>query len=155
MVGGKVFSDQSEPVKRELRAYIEDWGKLSMKKNDQRTHTCLLAKHIEISLYDNDFGSRYSIKNDKIHFVKGDRYALIGNLNHPDGTSTDHEYSCIYDEFFDIILETDHTSDIIVKVIHKEPSFSSLNSNSVPDQLLYIPNQIHTMKKIRCTLSML
>ena len=28
----KVSSDQSEPVKIELRAYIEDWGKFSMKK---------------------------------------------------------------------------------------------------------------------------
>ena len=28
------FSDQSEHVKRELRAYIEDWGELPMNKND-------------------------------------------------------------------------------------------------------------------------
>ena len=33
----RVFSDHPESVKRELRAYIEDWERFSMKKNDQRT----------------------------------------------------------------------------------------------------------------------
>ena len=101
-----------------------------MKKNDQRTRNRFLAKHREISLYGIDFGNRYSINDEKTYFVQGDRYVLIGNPDHPDGTSTDHEYSCIHDDFFDIILETDHTSNIIVKVIHKEPSFSSINDNS-------------------------
>ena len=35
---------------------IEDWGTLSMKKNDQRTRTCFLAKYGGLSLYDIDFG---------------------------------------------------------------------------------------------------
>ena len=38
-----------------------------------------------------------------------------------DGTSTDHECFCIHDDLFDRILETDQNSDIILKVIHKEP----------------------------------
>ena len=33
---GKLFSDHSEPIKRELRSYIEDWEILAMKKCDQR-----------------------------------------------------------------------------------------------------------------------
>ena len=53
---GKVFSDQSEPIKRELRAYIEDWGNFSMKKNDQRTCTHFLEKYGGLSLYGIDFG---------------------------------------------------------------------------------------------------
>ena len=52
-----VFSEHSEPVKRELIAYIEDWEKLSMKKDDKR----------------------YSIDEKEMHFVKGEGYALIGN----------------------------------------------------------------------------
>ena len=32
----EVRLDQSEPFKRELRAYIEDWEKPSMKKNDKK-----------------------------------------------------------------------------------------------------------------------
>ena len=63
-------------------------------------------------------------------FLKGDRYALIGNPDHPDGTSTDHEYFCIHDDLFDIILEIDQNYDIILKVIYKDPSFLSINDNS-------------------------
>ena len=48
----RVFSEHSEPVKRELRAYIEDWEKLSMKKDDQRYRTRFLAKYGGLYLYD-------------------------------------------------------------------------------------------------------
>ena len=101
-----------------------------MKKNDQRTLTCFKAKYGGLSLYDIDFGKRCSIDDKGIHFIKGDGYTLIGNLDHLDGTSTDHEYFCIHDEWFDRILETDQNSDIILKLIHKEPSLSSINENS-------------------------
>ena len=57
----RVFSEHSEPVKRELRAYIEDWGKLSMKKDDQRSLTCSLAKYGGLSLYVIDTKKRYPI----------------------------------------------------------------------------------------------
>ena len=63
----------------------------------------------------------YSIDYKEIHFVKGNVYALIGNPDHPYGTSTDHGYYFIHDDLFDIILETDQHPDIIVKVVHKEP----------------------------------
>ena len=43
----------------------------------------------------------------KIHFVKEYGFALIGNQDHPDGTSTDHEYFCIHDDMFGRILEND------------------------------------------------
>ena len=67
--------------------------------------------------------NRYYIDDEYIHFVKGDGYALIGNPDHPDGTSTDHKYFCIDDELFDRVLETEQKSDIILKVIHKKPLF--------------------------------
>ena len=85
-----------------------------------------LAKYGGLSLYDIYMDKRYSIDDKEIYFVKGEGYALIGNPDHPDGTSTDHEYFCIHDDLFDKILETDHNSDIILKVIHKEPTFSSI-----------------------------
>ena len=121
---GESFSERSDPVKRKLRAYIEDWEKLLMKKDDQRSWTCFLAKYGGIYLYDIDMEKRYYIDDKEIHFVKGDGYALIGNPDHPDGTSTDHKYFCIYEDLFDRILETYHNSDIILKVIHKDPTFS-------------------------------
>ena len=101
-----------------------------MKKNDQRTRTHFLAKYGGLSLYDFDFDKRYLIDDEEIHFVKWDGYALIGDPDHPDGTSTDHEYFCIHDDLFNRILETDQNSNIILKVIHKEPLFSSINDNS-------------------------
>ena len=90
-----------------------------MNKNDQRSCTCFLDKYEGLYIYDIYFGERYYIDYEYIHFVKGYRYALIGNPDHPYGTSTDHEYFCIHDDLFDRILETDQNSDIILKVIHK------------------------------------
>ena len=57
-----------------------------MKKNDQRTRTCFLAKYGGLSLYDIDFGKRYYSDDKRIHFVKGCRCDLIGNPDHTDGT---------------------------------------------------------------------
>ena len=122
----KVFSENPEPVKRELRAYIEYRERLSMNKYDWRSCTHLLANYGGLSIYDIDTEQRYFVDDKEIHFVKGDGYALIGNPFHPYGTSTHHEYYCIHDDFFDRILETDHNSDIILKLIHKEPKFSSI-----------------------------
>ena len=101
-----------------------------MKKNDQRTRTRLFAKYGGPFIYDFGFGKIYSIDDEDIQFVKRYGYALIGNPDHPDGTSNDHEYSTIHDDLLARILETDQNSDIILKVIHKEPSFSSINDSS-------------------------
>ena len=76
------------------------------------------------SLYDIDLGKRYFIDDGDINFIKGDGYALIGNPDHTYGTSTEHEYFCIHDDLFGRILETDQNSDIILRVIHKDLSFS-------------------------------
>ena len=116
----RVFSEHSEPVKRELRAYIEDWGDFSMKKDDQRYCNRFLAKYGGLYLYYIDTEKRYSIDDKEIHFVKGGGYALIGNPDHPDGSSTDHEYFCIHDNLFDRILETEQDLDITLNVIHRE-----------------------------------
>ena len=96
----RVFLEHSEPVKRELSAYIEDREKLSMKKDDQRYRTCFFTKYGGLSIYDFDTEKRYSIDEKEMHFVKGEGYALIGNPDFPDGYSTDHEYFCIHEDFF-------------------------------------------------------
>ena len=100
-----------------------------MEKNDQITNTCFLAKYGRLSLYDIDMEMRYYTDDKETKFVERDGYALIGNPDHPDGTSTNYEYFCIHDDLFDRILETDHNSDITLKAIHKEPQFSSINVN--------------------------
>ena len=96
-----------------------------------------MDKYGGLYLYDIDTEKRYSIDDEEFRFVKLDQYALIGNPDHPDGTSTDHAYYCIHDDLFDRILETEHNYDIKLKVIHKETSFSSINvkiSNSRSDK---------------------
>ena len=101
-----------------------------MKKNDQITCTCFLAKFGGLSIYDINMDKRHSIDDKGIHFVKGDGYALTGNPDHPDGTSTHHECFCIHDDLFGRILETDQNYYITLKVLHKELSFSSINDNT-------------------------
>ena len=98
-----------------------------MNKYDQIYRTHFLVKYEGLSLYDIDMEKRYSIDDKEIHFVNWYGYALIVNPDHPDGTSTDHEYFCIHDGLFDRVLETDQNYDIKLKKIHKEPSFSSIN----------------------------
>ena len=65
----KVFSDQPEPVSRNLRAYTEDWEKSLMKKNPNDSYL-LPEKYGEIYLYYVDNEKRYSIDYDKINIVK-------------------------------------------------------------------------------------
>ena len=108
-----------------------------MKKYDQRSRTRFLAKYGGIYIYGIDTKMRYSIDDKEINFVNGDGYALIGNPDHPDGSSTDPEYFFIHDDLFDRILETDQDSDITLNVIHKETSLSSINvkrSNSISEK---------------------
>ena len=69
-----------------------------MKKDDQRSRTSFLAKFGVLYLYYIDMENRYPIDDKEIHFLKGDGYALIGNPNHPDVSSTDHEYFCIHEK---------------------------------------------------------
>ena len=69
-----------------------------MKKDDQIFRTRFLAKYVGLPIYDIDTEKKYSIYDKEIHSVKGVGYALIGNPDHPDGTSTDHEYFCIHDD---------------------------------------------------------
>ena len=63
-----------------------------MKKNDQITSICFLAKYRGLYIYDIFIDKRYSIDDKDINFTNVYGYALIGNPYHPDGTSTDHEY---------------------------------------------------------------
>ena len=98
-----------------------------MKKYEQRYHTRFLAKYGGLSLYDIDTEKRYSIDKKEMHFVKRKGYALIGNPDFPDGSSTDHEYFCIHKDLFDRILETNQDSDISLNLMHRETSLSSIN----------------------------
>ena len=98
-----------------------------MKKDDQRYRTRFLANYGGLSLYNIDTEKRYSIDEKKMNFVKGEGYALIGNPEFPDGSSTDHEYFCMHEDLFDRILATEKDSDITLNMIHRETSLTSIN----------------------------
>ena len=96
-----------------------------------------MAKYGGLSLYDIDTEKRYSIYDKEINFVKGDWYALIGNPDFPDGSSTDNEYFCINDDFFERILATEQDYDMTLNVIHRETSLPSVNikrSNQISEK---------------------
>ena len=57
-----------------------------------------------ISLYDADIEKIYKIDDEDIWFVNKHGYALIGNPDHPDGTSTYHEHFLIHDDLFEFFL---------------------------------------------------
>ena len=62
-----------------------------------------------------------------MYFVKGYVYALVGNPDFPDGSSTYYEYFCIHEDLFDIILATEQDYDITLNLIHRETSLPSIN----------------------------
>ena len=88
----RVFLYHSEPVKREHRSYIEDLGNIFNEEQLSNNSYSLIGKYGGLYLYDSDMEKIYSIDGKGICFVKGDVYALIGDTDHTDGTSTDHEY---------------------------------------------------------------
>ena len=101
-----------------------------MQTNEQRSHTSFLVEYDGISLYDIDLDKIYKFDYEYIFFVNKDWYALIGNPDHPHGTSTYHEYFIIHDDLFDRILETDQNTDISLKVAPKDVLFPSINDIS-------------------------
>ena len=125
-----------------------------MKKYDQISRTCFLAKYGGLSLYDIDTEKRYYIDDKEIHVVKGYGYALIDNPYHPDGTSTDHKYFCIHDDFFDRIIENDQDYDSTLIVIHRETPLSSINvkrsdSGSDKNSMSYMVTPHHQLQRKR------
>ena len=48
----KLFQNSDELITRELKMYIEDWGKFNIKNKGQLLHTMFLAKYGSLVLYD-------------------------------------------------------------------------------------------------------
>ena len=104
--------------------------KYKWKKVTKETRTCFLEKygglyHKYIDLY-----MIYKIDYEEKLFLKKSIYALISKPDHPDVTSTYHEYIPIQDNLFDIILETDQNNDIALKIISKDVKLPSTNASS-------------------------
>ena len=127
---GKLFSDETEPVTRVLRYYNKYRGEIHMKTFYQIFCTRFLGKYVGIYIYNNDMKKIYIIDYEYTHFVKKYGYALIGNPEHPDGNSSNHECFIIHDDLFAGILATDHYTDISLNFVPKYVLFPLINDSS-------------------------
>ena len=83
--------------------YIEDREKLNIKNKSQLSCTTFLAKYVSLALYDEYMEKRFIIDHEQLEYDKNVVWNLIGITEKPDGTLSDHEYFCIYDDLFDRI----------------------------------------------------
>ena len=102
-----------------------------MKKTYQRSHTWFLEKYSCISIYDIDLKTRYTIDYEDICFVNKYVCALIGNPDHPNGTSKDNKYFFIHSDLFSRILATNHNDNISLKNFPKNNPLPSTNDISI------------------------
>ena len=100
-----------------------------MKKTYQIYRTCFLEKYGGLSIYDVDTKHRYKTDNEEIKLVNKYGYALIGNPDHTDGTSTYKEYFIIHDDLFDQILATAQNNITVLKFIPKYVLLPSINGS--------------------------
>ena len=91
---------------------------IHINKTDQRSRTNYLGKYVGQSLYDEGMNKRYTIDHENIHFVNKYGYALIGNYDEPDGTSTNQEYFSIHFCLFVRFTARNHNEYVSLKIIH-------------------------------------
>ena len=83
-----------------------------MRKTDQKYRTHFLEKYGGLSPYNIGLKKRYIIYDEYIWFIKGYVYALLGDPDHLDETSTDHEYFLISYDLFDIVLAMEQNDSV-------------------------------------------
>ena len=87
------------PLQKSLE-FILKMGKNPYERKWPKILHSFLEKYDGLFLYDIYINKIYIIDDEDIQFVNKYGYSLIGNPDHPDGTSNSHEYFLIYDVFF-------------------------------------------------------
>ena len=116
----KLFHNSDEAINRELKLYIEEWGKTHINNNSQLSKATFLAKYGSLALYDENMEKRFIIDHKKLQSDKTDGWTLIGIPEKEDGTLSDHDYFCIHDDLFDRIKSTHQNRNILWKFISNE-----------------------------------
>ena len=109
----KLFQTSYEVIIRELKIYVEDMGKLNIKRKIQLLRTMFLENHGSLDIYDEDLKEIFIIDHKKLQFNKISGWAIIGIPEEPDGTLSNHEYFCIHDDLFDRIQSTYQDRNIL------------------------------------------
>ena len=81
-----------------------------------------LAKYGSLAIYDYDPKKIFIIDDKQLEINKNPGCALIGIPDKLDGNFSDHEYFCIHDDIFDIIISTHQDRNITWKFISNEPN---------------------------------
>ena len=132
-----MFHTSDEAIIIELKLYTEDWGGLIIKNRSYLSCPFFLQNYGCLDLYDEDLEKRFIIDHEKLEFDKNSVWNLIGIPEKPDGTFSDHEYFCIYDDLFDRTRSTHQDINIMRKFISKEPN----------EIILKVTQQRYTMTK--------
>ena len=61
-----MFPNEDEEITRELKMYIEEWGKTHIKKNSQVSKAIFLAKYGSLDLYDEDLKEIFIIDHEQL-----------------------------------------------------------------------------------------
>ena len=82
----KLFQDSDEAIIRELKFYIEDWGKLNIKNKSQLLCAMFIEKYGILDLYDEDMEKIFIIYHKQLESDKNAGCNLIGIPEKPDRT---------------------------------------------------------------------
>ena len=116
-----MFQNSDEVLIRELKFYIEDWGKFNINNKNQLSCTMFFEKYGSLDLYDEDLEKIFIIDHEQLQFDKNAGWILIGIPEKPDGKLSDCEYFCIHDDIFDRIQSTHQDRNIMWRFISNEP----------------------------------
>ena len=84
----KLFQNSDEAITRELKFYIEEWGKSNINNKSQVSKAMFLAKYGSLAIYDEDLKKRFIIDHEILEFNINSGLNLIVITEKPDGIFT-------------------------------------------------------------------
>ena len=120
LVVEKLFQNSDEVIIRELKLYIEYWGKLNIKNKSQLSSTMFLARYGSLDQYDEYLEKIFIIDHEQLKLDKHTGWTFIEMRGKSNGTFSDHDYFCIRDDLFDRTQATHQDRNIMWKIIRSE-----------------------------------
>ena len=73
-----MFNNVDEAITRELKLYIETWGRTYIKNKIQVSKAMFRAKYASLDIYDENLEKRFIIEHKQLQFDKNDGWTSIG-----------------------------------------------------------------------------